>query len=126
MLSKNVVEKYRFSILGKTAFPMLSKKLLFRSTLSNTAFSIGVINSSNPVGKVHVFHAATSSKNEIEKVFESDCASSLCHVTHTHHRHKQPRRMRACALVELVGLVGLACCQSIHLDLLYIAWYIIA
>ena len=50
MLSKNT-----FSILGKMALLMLSKKPLFRSIFSDTTFSIRVINSSNPVGKVHVF-----------------------------------------------------------------------
>ena len=85
MLSKNAVEKDPFSILGKMSFLMLSKKSFFQSTFSDTTFSIGVINSSNPVGKVTFFRAATASKNAIEKVFESDCAASLSHVTHTYH-----------------------------------------
>ena len=66
--------------------------------------------------KFTFFRAVTASKNAIEKVFESDCAASLCRATHTqthtHPRHEQPRRMSACALVELVGLVGLTRCQS--------------
>ena len=67
------------------------------------------------------FREATASNNAVEKVLESDCPASLCHVTrtHTHITATSKPVERACALVELVGLVGLARCQSYtHLALL--------
>ena len=71
MLSKNAVEKDPFSILGKTTLLMLSKKSLFRSTFSDTTFSIETLSE-----KFTFFRTAIASKNAIEKAFESNCDAS--------------------------------------------------